>query len=144
MQCRLWQGCHSSRIPLPNGWRISQYSHPLGDTVKKTRKKMGLTQNQVAVLIDSDERTIMNIEKYKANTTMEVLYPLIRTLRIDPKDIFCPEMDKESPAHYQLQLLINDCSEEEAAALIPVCQAVISALRANDGILIKEKRACLP
>lgn len=123
---------------------MSEYSRPLGDTVKKARKKMGLTQNQVAVLTNSDERTIMNIEKYKANTTMEVLYPLIRTLRIDPRDVFCPEMDRESPAHYQLQLLINDCSEEEVAALIPVCQAVLSALRANDGIPIKEKRACLP
>lgn len=123
---------------------MSEYSRPLGDTVKKARKKMGLTQNQVAVLTNSDERTIMNIEKYKANTTMEVLYPLIRTLRIDPRDIFCPEMDRESPAHYQLQLLINDCSEEEVAALIPVCQAVLLALRANDGIPIKEKRACLP
>lgn len=123
---------------------MSEYSRPLGDTVKKARKKMGLTQNQVAVLTNSDERTIMNIENYKANTTMEVLYPLIRTLRIDPRDIFCPEMDKESPAHYQLQLLINGCSEEEAAALIPVCQAVISALRADDGIPIKEKRACFP
>ena len=123
---------------------MSEYSRPLGDTVKKARKKMGLTQNQVAVLTNSDERTIMNIENYKANTTMEVLYPLIRILRIDPRDIFCPEMGKESPTHYQLQLIINDCSEEEAAALIPVCQAVISALRANDGIPIKEKRACLP
>lgn len=123
---------------------MSEYSRPLGDTVKKARKKMGLTQNQVAIMTDSDERTIMNIEKYKANTTMEVLYPLIRTLRIDPRDIFCPEMDKESPAHYQLQLLINYCSEEEAATLIPVCQAVISVLRAKDGIPIKEKRACLP
>lgn len=123
---------------------MSEYSRPLGDTVKKARKKMGLTQNQVAVLTNSDERTIMNIEKYKANTTMEVLYPLIRALRIDPRDIFFPEMDRESPAHYQLQLLINDCSEEEVAALIPVCQAVLSALRANDGIPIKGKRACLP
>ncbi len=123
---------------------MSEFSHPLGDTVKKARKKMGLTQNQVAVLTNSDERTIMNIENYKANTTMEVLYPLIRTLQIDPRDIFCPEMDKESPAHYQLQLLINNCSEEEAAALIPVCQAVISTLRANAGIPIKGKRACHP
>lgn len=95
-------------------------------------------------MTDLDERTIMNIEKYKANTTMEVLYPIIHTLRIEPRDIICPEMDKDSLAHYQLQLLINDCSEEEAATRIPVCQAVISALRANDGIPIKEKRACLP
>lgn len=44
---------------------MSEYSHPLGDTVKKARKKMGLTQNQVAIMTDSDERTIMNIENYK-------------------------------------------------------------------------------
>lgn len=118
---------------------MSEFSHPLGDTVKKARKKMGLTQNQVAVLIDSDERTIMNIENCKANTAMEVLYPLISTLRIDPREIFCPEIDKESPAHYKLQLLINDCSEEEPSALIPVCQVVISALRTNDGIPSKRK-----
>ena len=66
---------------------MSEYSRPLGDTVKKARKKMGLTQNQVAVLTNSDERTIMNIEKYKANTTMEVLYPLIRTLRLEKKEV---------------------------------------------------------
>lgn len=118
---------------------MSEYSRPLGDTVKKARKKMGLTQNLVAIMTDSDERTIMSIKNCKANTAMEVLYPLISTLRIDPREIFCPEIDKESPAHYQLQLLINDCSEEEPSALIPVCQVVISALRTNDGIPIKEK-----
>lgn len=65
-----------------------EYSRPLGDTVKKARKKMSLTQNQVASIIGADERSIMNIETYKANTTMEVLYPLIRTLHIDARDIF--------------------------------------------------------
>lgn len=39
-------------------------------------------------MTDSEERTIMNIKNYKANTTMEVLYPLISTLRIDPREIF--------------------------------------------------------
>ena len=57
---------------------------------------MGLTQNQTAALIRADERTIMNIETYRANTTMEILYPLIRTLLIDASDIINPEMRKEA------------------------------------------------
>ena len=69
---------------------MSEYSRALGDTVRAARKKMGLSQNKVAALIDADERTIMNIETYNANTTMDVLYPLIRILRIDPRDIFNP------------------------------------------------------
>ena len=51
---------------------MSEYSRALGDTVRAARKKMGLSQNKVAALIDADERTIMNIETYNANTTMDV------------------------------------------------------------------------
>lgn len=101
---------------------------------------MGLTQNQVASIIGADERTIMNIETYKANTTMEVLYPLIRTLHIDARDIFNPEMRKESPAHYQLRALTDNCSEEEVETLLSVCEVVLSGLRAKNGIKIEEKK----
>lgn len=118
---------------------MAEYSRPLGDTVKKARKRMGLTQNQTAALIDADERTIMNIETYKANTTMEVLYPLIRALHIDARDIFNPEMRKESPAHFELRTLTDGCSEEEAETLLSVCEAVLSGLRTQNGIKVKEK-----
>lgn len=118
---------------------MAEYSRPLGDTVRKARKKMGLTQYQTAALIDADERTIMNIETYKANTTMEVLYPLIRTLHIDSRDIFNPEKCKESPAHFKLRTLTDSCTEEEAETLLSVCEAVLSGLRAQSSIKVKEK-----
>lgn len=72
---------------------MTEYSRSLGDAVKKVRDKMGLTQNQTAALIRADERTIMNIETYRAN---KILYPLIRTLLIDARDIINPEMRKEA------------------------------------------------
>ena len=118
---------------------MSEYSRALGDTVRAARKKMGLSQNKVAALIDADERTIMNIETYNANTTMDVLYPLIRLLRIDPRDIFNPETVKESLEHYQLRTLVDGCSNEEAATLLSVCQIVLSAMRGDNGIQIKSK-----
>ena len=60
---------------------------------------------------------------------MEVLYPLIRSLKIDAREIFYPEMQRESPALRQLRLLVEDCSEEEAATIIPVLQSAVAALR---------------
>ena len=74
-------------------------------------------------------RTIINIENYKGNPKLEVLYPLIRSLKIDAREIFYPEMQRESPALRQLRLLVEDCSEEEAATIIPVLQSVVAALR---------------
>ena len=108
---------------------MPDYSKPLGDGVKRTRKRLDLTQNEVADSIDVDVRTIINIENYKGNPKLEVLYPLIRSLKIDAREIFYPEMQRESPSLRQLRLLVEDCSEEEAAAIIPVLQSVIAALR---------------
>lgn len=42
-------------------------------------------------MIDIDARTVLNIENYKGNPKMEVLFPLIRALKIDPNLIFYPE-----------------------------------------------------
>ena len=116
---------------------MSEYSRPLGDAIKRARGKAGLTQNEVADAADIDVRTVLNIENYKGNPKMEVLYPLVRTLKIDAREIFNPEMRRETPALRQLRLLIEDCSEEEAAAIIPVFQSVLTALRDQGAIQIR-------
>lgn len=91
---------------------MPEYSKSLGDVVKAARKRMDLTQNEVANSIDVDVRTVINIENYKGNPKLEVLYPLIRSLKIDAREIFYPEMKRESPALRQLRLFVEDCSEE--------------------------------
>ena len=108
---------------------MSEYSRPLGDAIKRARGRLDLTQGEVADKIDVDVRTILNIENYKGNPKMEVLFPLVRALRIDAREIFNPEMQRESPAIRQLRLLIEECSESEVAAIIPVFEAVLNALR---------------
>ena len=108
---------------------MPEYSRILGDVVKVARGKSGLTQAEVAVAIHRDTRTVLNIENYKGNPKLEVLYPLVRTLKIDAREIFNPEMQLDSPALRQLRLLVEDCSEEEAAAIIPVFQAALKMAR---------------
>ena len=116
---------------------MQDYSHPLGDAVKIARSELGLTQEQVASQIDADARTIMNIENYKGNPKMKTLFPLIRLLKIDAREIFNPEMQRESPAIRQIRFLIEECSEQEATALIPVIQSVLSTLRAKEASKIE-------
>ena len=116
---------------------MPDYSHTLGDAVRRARMKLDLTQSEVAESIDVDVRTVLNIENSKGNPKMEVLYPLVRALKIDAKEIFYPEMKREGPAISQLRLLIEDCSEEEAAAMIPVLKSVLAALRDKNAINLK-------
>mgnify|MGYP002627581189 FL=1 len=113
------------------------YSHPLGDAVKRARGELGLTQREVADKVDIDVRTVLNIENYKGNPKLIVLFPLIRALKIDAREVFNPEMQRESPALRQLRLLIEECSEEDAATLIPVIESVLKALHEKDGTQIQ-------
>ena len=55
----------------------------------------------------------------------------------DVREVFYPELQRESPAIRQLRLLVEECSEAEAAALIPVLESVLSAMRTNDSTDIK-------
>lgn len=111
---------------------MQEYSRSLGDTVRSARLRQGYTQKQVADKLDIDERSIASIEKYHANTTMDILYPLLRLLKIDAREIFNPELSRETNAHYQLRLLMDSCSENEAEALYVVCDAFLTALRSKD------------
>ena len=70
------------------------YSKPLGDAVKRARGEQNLTQSQVAEAANIDVRTVLNIENYKGNPKMEVLYPLVRVLKMDSREIFYPEIRK--------------------------------------------------
>jgi DNA-binding XRE family transcriptional regulator len=116
---------------------MPDYSNAPGDAVRRARMKLDLTQSEVAESIDVDVRTVLNIENSKGNPKMEVLYPLVRVLKIDAKEIFYPEMQRESPSISQLRLLIEDCSEEEAATMIPVLKSVLAALRDKNAITIE-------
>lgn len=116
---------------------MSEYTHTLGDVVKRARGKSGLTQSEVADAAYIDVRTVLNIENYKGNPKMEVLYPLVRVLKIDAREIFNPEMQRESPALCQLRLLVEDCNEEEAAAIIPIFNSVLSVLRERNATRIE-------
>ena len=116
---------------------MQDYARSLGDAVKRARGILDLTQNEVADAAGIDSCTVLNIENYKGNPKLEVLYPLVRALKMDSREIFYPEMYRESPMLEQLRLVTGECTEEEAAALIPVIQSVLAAMRNANAMPIK-------
>lgn len=118
---------------------MRDFSRPLANAVKNARVKMDLTQEKLAELIDTNTKTINSIENKRSNTRMETLYPLIRLLRIDANEIFYSEMIKDSSAKHQLRVLIDDCSDEEAAALLTTSEAILKVLREKRTLSVEEK-----
>ena len=114
------------------------YAQILGDIVKNARLQLGLTQSQLAEQVEVDVRTILNIENYKGNPKLEVLFPLIRALKIDPTRIFYPELLKESPFGNNFKIFLSKCSDDELQSLLPISESVVAALRSKSSIQIPE------
>lgn len=119
---------------------MQEYVHILGDAVKQARLDLKLTQFEVAESIDADERTIANIEHYKGNPKLEILWPLLRSLSIDANAVFYPERARDTSAALQLQLFLSQCTEEELQLLLPICETVISTYRSTQGKEIKKRK----
>lgn len=114
------------------------FTKPLGDTVKKARTELGLTQVNVAERAAIDSRTILNIENYNGNPKMEILFPLVRTLQIDPWEIFYPNMKNPNEALRHMQIFLQECSNEEIEAMLPICKALLTVLRTQKSIRIPD------
>ena len=110
---------------------IDDFTQALAKSVKKARNELGLTQQQVADMIHCNSRTILKIENCQGNPKMETIFPLIRALKIDAREIFNPELERESPAIRRLRYEVEDCTEQEAATLIPIIASVLQAIRAS-------------
>lgn len=116
---------------------MHDYSRSLGVAVRKARKDLELTQVKLAEMTGIDSRTIIKIEGCEGNPMLENLYPLIRVLKIDPWEVFYPELQQRDAAFRQLQLLLKECSDEEIASLLPICQVALSVLKSKDAIQIE-------
>lgn len=119
---------------------MSEYGRTLGEAVRTARLNKGLTQIALANMLDLDVRTIINIENYKGNPKMEVLYPLIRALEINPNTIFFPEQYQNSDERSDFNRMIAQFSNEEIASLRPICRTVVSVLRAPKSTMISENQ----
>lgn len=125
--------------PVEN--RDFAFARPMGDAVRQARDKSGFTQGYVSECTGIDTRTILNIENCNGNPTMEKLYPLVRFYGIDPRIFFYPESELASSDRAELRLLLETCTEQEAAALIPIIRAILEALHSqnSDALEIHKK-----
>lgn len=108
---------------------MQDFCELLGVALKKAREDLGLSQEKVSEYAGITTRTLMKLENGKGNPQFHTLSTLIRVLKIDAREIFNPEMERQSPSIRLLRHMVEDCTEQEAAALLPVITSFLTAVR---------------
>ena len=91
----------------------------LAIAVREARTELGLSQEKL-------------VEAGRGNPKYDKLYPLITYLKIPADKIFYPANANQQPNLQKLLTLLNDCTEQEAADLLPMVRYLLDLLHKQD------------
>ena len=103
----------------------------LGEQIKNARLHKGISQEQLAEMLNCSSRHIMAIENENKNPGYWLLYNLIRTLNIPADTIFYPERHnmphKMDIAIDELVNMLYLCDEKTIHAITAAVQEIIKS-----------------
>jgi transcriptional regulator with XRE-family HTH domain len=106
--------------------QIKSYDSNLGAIIKHSRKAHDLTQEQLAERVGIGSRHLMAIENEGKAPSFEVLFKLIRILKISPDVIFYPDGKPEDSQFDYLARMLAQCSERDVQIITALAESMIS------------------
>lgn len=101
--------------------------HEIGLAIKKAREREGLTQEQLAYIVDRDTRTIMYHENDGQHPSLNVFYQLTTMFGISVDQFFYPETSADESAKKRINILLNSLSESE----LRLVEGIIRTIKEN-------------
>ena len=100
----------------------------VGEKLHAVRKRLGMTQADVAEASGLSDRTYADIERGKANMRAETLLQICKALKITPNDIFTEEK-------HDTEILLNDlleklesCTPRERETALNILSAYLNSI----------------
>lgn len=99
----------------------------LGAAIKAARKRLGLTQAELADRLDISVRYLQTIENEKQTPSYKMLEQILNCLEIPANSIFEYTEDEITPEKQRLLYLIsNKCDSSDIPVLLATAEALIN------------------
>ena len=97
----------------------------IGLAIKKAREARGMTQEDLAYIVDRTPRTIMYNENNGQHPSLNTFFQLVTMFDISVDQYFFPEKATDSDCRNRINLMLNSLDEKE----LRVVEATIRALK---------------
>ena len=101
--------------------------HDIGLAIKKAREREGLTQEQLASIVDRDTRTIMYHENDGQHPSLNVFYLLTTMFGISVDQFFYPEMGTDEATVKRINIMLQSLNEGE----LRMVEGIIRTIKEN-------------
>mgnify|MGYP005767473441 FL=1 len=100
--------------------------HAIGKEIKKRRKARGMTQEELAYIVDRDPRTIMYNENAGQHPSLNTFYQMVTMFDISVDQYFYPSQNRGSECRKRIDAMLNSLDEKE----LKIVEATIQAMKA--------------
>ena len=91
--------------------------HDIGKAIKDARKASGLTQEQLAFILDRAPRTIMYNENDGQHPSLNTFYQMVTMFDISVDQYFYPSKNRGSECRKRIDAMLNSLDEKELKKL---------------------------
>ena len=99
--------------------------HDIGLAIKRAREASGMTQEQLAYIVDRSPRTIMYNENDGQHPSLNAFYQMVTMFDISVDQFFYPNKNADSSCRKHIDVMLNDLDEKD----LRVVEATIEALK---------------
>ena len=103
--------------------------HDIGLAIKRAREASGMTQEQLAYIVDRAPRTIMYNENDGQHPSLNTFYQMVTMFDISVDQYFYPSKNKGSECRKRIDAMLNALDEKELKIVEATIQAMKAAIR---------------
>ena len=100
----------------------------IGDRLFSIRKRMGLTQAEVAEAAELSTRTYADIERGSVNMRIETVLRICNVLHITPDEILTTDNSSISTKQQELWERLNSCSSKDKETALKLLSVYLESL----------------
>ena len=100
--------------------------HDIGLAIKRAREAAGMTQEQLAYIVDRAPRTIMYNENDGQHPSLNTFYQMVTMFDISVDQYFYPSKNKGSECRKRIDAMLGSLDEKE----LKIVEATIQAMKA--------------
>lgn len=102
--------------------------HTIGNKLLSIRKRMGMTQTEVAEAAGLSDRTYADIERGTVNMRTETILRICRVLHITPDEILTEENNSLSSKQEELWARLNSCNPKDRETALQLLSVFLKSL----------------
>ena len=98
--------------------------HDIGCEIKRKRETSGMTQDQLALIIDRDPRTIIYNENDGQHPSLNTFYQMVTMFDISVDQFFYPDMGADDACKKRINIMLSSMNKKELELVEKLIRAV--------------------